>query len=73
MKGMTQKAWFGKKRVGYGPAPKTWQGWIVTLLFVLTILLDFIYFRISITTIIIFILALIVLFIIASLTGGNQE
>lgn len=73
MKSTTQKAWFGKKRVGYGPAPKTWQGWIVTLLFVLTILLDFIYFRISITSIIIFIIALIVLFVIASLTGGNPE
>ena len=41
MKRMTQKSWFGKKRVGYGPAPVTWQGWIVTLLFILTVLLDF--------------------------------
>ena len=73
MKRITQIAWFGKKRVGYGPAPKTWQGWIVTLLFVLTVILDFIYFRLSITTILIFIVALVVFFVIASLTGGNQE
>ena len=71
MKSITQKPWFGKKRVGYGPAPAAWQGWIVTLLFVLTVILDFIYFRISVTTLLIFIVALIVFFVIASLTGGN--
>ena len=59
MKRITQEPWFGKKLVGYGPAPKTWQGWIVTLLFVLTVILDFIYFQISIITILIFIVALV--------------
>ena len=49
-----------KKIVGYGPAPVTWQGWIITLLLILTIILDFLHFRISITSIIIFIIALIV-------------
>ena len=73
MKRITQKSWFGKKRVGYGPAPATWQGWIITFLLILTIMLDFLHFRISITSIIIFILALIVFFVISILTGGNQE
>ena len=73
MKRITQKPWFGKKTVGYGPAPATWQGGIVTLLLLLTVVLDFLHFRISITTIIIFIIALIVFFIITILTGGNQE
>ena len=72
MKSITQKPWFGKKRVGYGPAPAAWQGWIVTLLFVLTVILDFLYFRLSITTILIFIVALVVFFVIASLTGGPE-
>jgi hypothetical protein len=69
MKRITQKSWFGKKNVGYGPAPATWQGWIVTLLLILTIILDFLHYRISITSIIIFIIALIVFFVITILTG----
>jgi hypothetical protein len=73
MKRITQKSWFGKKRVGYGPAPATWQGWIITFLLILTIILDFLHFRISITSIIIFIIALIVFFVITILTGGKPE
>jgi hypothetical protein len=73
MKRITQKSWFGKKRVGYGPAPATWQGWIITFLLILTIMLDFLHFRISITSIIIFIIALIVFFVITILTGGKPE
>lgn len=73
MKRITQKPWFGKKRVGYGPAPATWQGWIVTFLLLLTVILDFIHFKISITSIIIFIMAIIVFFIITILTGGKPE
>ena len=69
MKRITQKPWFGKKIVGYGPAPATWQGWIITLFLILTVILDFLHFRISITSIIIFIIAIIVFFVITILTG----
>jgi hypothetical protein len=69
MKKITQKPWFAKKIVGYGPAPVTWQGWIVTLLLILTVIIDFLHFRISFTSIIIFIIALIVFFAITILTG----
>jgi predicted membrane channel-forming protein YqfA (hemolysin III family) len=40
MKRITQKPWFGEKIVGWGPAPVTWQGWIITLLLILTVILD---------------------------------
>ena len=73
MKRITQKSWFSKKSVGYGPAPATWQGWIVTLLLILTVILDFLHFRISITSIIIFIIAVIVFFLITILTGGETR
>ncbi len=73
MKKMTQKSWFGKKSVGYGPAPVTWQGWIVTLLLILTVLLDILHFRISITSIVIFILAVIIFFVITILTGWKPR
>ena len=29
---MSKKPWFGPKRVGVGVRPQTWQGWLVTLL-----------------------------------------
>ena len=28
---MSDKPWFGPKRVGYGVRPQTWQGWAVCL------------------------------------------
>ena len=73
MKRITQKSWFGKKSVGYGPAPATWQGWIVTLLLILTVILDVLHFRISITSILIFIVAIIVFFVITILTGWKPN
>lgn len=27
------KGWFGPKRIGYGISPRTWQGWLATLIF----------------------------------------
>jgi hypothetical protein len=29
---MRFKGWFGRKSVGYGVGPRTWQGWLVTAL-----------------------------------------
>ena len=61
--------WFGKKAVGWGPAPRTWQGWLVTILCLAIIILAVVLFRRSIYTVIIFILAVAALLIIALLTG----
>jgi hypothetical protein len=33
MERITQTAWFGPKRWGWGWSPASWQGWAVTLLF----------------------------------------
>ena len=38
MKRITKKRWFGPKYVGWGPAPKSWEGWVVTVDDLLTIL-----------------------------------
>ncbi len=73
MQRLTKKSWFGKKKVGYGPAPATWQGWLITFLLILTVVLDFLHFRISITSILIFIIALMVFFAITILTGGKPS
>ena len=65
--------WFGKKTVGWGPAPRTWQGWVVTILYLVVIILAVALFRWSIYTIIIIIIAVAALLITASLTGGKPE
>lgn len=64
---------FGKKRVGWGPAPKAWQGWLLTILIVFLVILDVVIFRLSIYTLIIAILVVAVFLIIASATSGKQE
>jgi CDP-diglyceride synthetase len=68
--------WFGKKAVGWGPAPKTWQGWLITILCIGIVILAILLLRLSIYTVIIAILAIAALLVIASLTGekpGTKE
>ena len=43
MKKIAKKPWFGKRRVGWGLIPISWQGWVVTLILILIILLDVVY------------------------------
>ena len=31
---ITKHAWFGPKRIGWGWTPVSWEGWLVTALFV---------------------------------------
>lgn len=65
--------WFGKKKVGWGPAPKTWQGWLLTILMVVLVILDVFILRLSIYTVIIAILVVAVFLIIASIKSGKPE
>ncbi|MCE5214884.1 MAG: hypothetical protein LLF83_09230 [Methanobacterium sp.] len=67
------KPWFGKKAVGWGPAPKTWQGWLITILMVAIVILGFALFRFSIYSVIIFILDVTVFLIIASANSEKPE
>lgn len=36
---MPRRAWFRAKRYGWGWHPATWQGWLITLAFILAITL----------------------------------
>ncbi len=27
----SKRPWFGRKRIGYGLRPQTWQGWAITI------------------------------------------
>lgn len=67
------KHWFGKKKIGWGPAPKTWQGWLLTISMVVLVILDVVIFRLSIYTVIIAVFVVAVFLIIASATSGKPE
>ena len=69
MKRIIKKPWFGKRTIGWGLNPTTWQGWLVTTIFSIVVILDFSYLKMNTTRILIFILALIIFIIIAILTG----
>lgn len=32
------RLWFGPKRIGWGYSPRTWEGWAITALVVLTVI-----------------------------------
>ncbi len=38
---MKRPIWFKAKRYGWGWYPATWQGWLIMLLFIILIFLDF--------------------------------
>jgi hypothetical protein len=78
MKRITNKRWFGPKIVGWGPAPKTWEGWVVTLVWLVSIVSTMLYLHsinsLTIVNIaIVIIIAAIILLTIAALTYGPDE
>ena len=37
MQRITKKRWFGPKIIGWGPAPKSWEGWVITLVWLVSL------------------------------------
>ncbi len=77
MKRITEKRWFGPKIVGYGPAPKTWEGWVVTIVWLVSLISSLFYLHsihlLNIINIaIVIILAAIIILTIAALTSGSD-
>ncbi|HML04339.1 MAG TPA: hypothetical protein VK426_01055 [Methanobacterium sp.] len=78
MKRITEKRWFGPKIVGYGPAPKSWEGWVVTIVWWISLAFSIFYLHsinsLTIVNIaIVIILAAIILLTVAALTYGSDE
>lgn len=78
MKRITKKPWFGPKYIGWGPAPKSWEGWLVTMIWLVSLLLSIYYLHsinlLNIITIaILIILAAIIILTVAALTYGSEE
>lgn len=70
MNRITKESWFGKRRIGWGLNPQSWQGWVITLILLLILLLDGVYFyKTKFLFIIILLIAIICYLIIAFLTS----
>ena len=70
MKRITKEPWFGKRRIGWGLNPQSWQGWVITLILLLILLLDGVYFyKTTFLFVIILLIAIICYIIIAFLTS----
>jgi hypothetical protein len=66
---ITKEPWFGKRRIGWGLTPISVQGWVVTLIFILIVLLDAIYVYKTTLFVIILIVAVICYLAVALLTS----
>jgi hypothetical protein len=61
MNRITKEPWFAKRRIGWGLNPQSWQGWVLTLILMLILILDGLYFYKSVIFLIILIVAIIML------------
>lgn len=71
MQRITKNAWFGKKLIGWGWSPKSWQGWLITLLFIFLIILDFNYFGETPTGSVLLVIIILLFILTAFLTGDK--
>ncbi|HII90827.1 MAG TPA: hypothetical protein HA262_01285 [Methanosarcina sp.] len=70
MKRLTRKAWFQKRRIGWGVRPASLEGWLVTIGFIIIApLVGMHYSEESITRYVILIAMVIILIAIILLTG----
>jgi hypothetical protein len=70
MNRITKESWFGKRRIGWGLNPQSWQGWVITLILLLILLLDGVYFyKTKFLFVIILLIAIICYLIMAFLTS----
>jgi ACR3 family arsenite efflux pump ArsB len=69
MNRITKEPWFGKRRIGWGLNPESWQGWVLTLILILIFILDGLYFYKTVLFVIILIVPIICYLIVAFLTS----
>jgi len=78
MNRFTKKRWFGPKNVGWGPAPKSWEGGVVTLVWLVSLVSTLFYLH-SINSLniiniaIVIVVAAIIILTIAASTYGPAE
>jgi L-asparagine transporter-like permease len=69
MKRITTRAWFGKRILGWGYRPVSLEGWLVTIVFLIAIIVNMNYNNKTTIGYAILVVMLIIFFIIARLTG----
>lgn len=69
MKRITKESWFSNKHISWGLSPITWQGWVVTLIFLLIIMMDILYVHRIIISSIILIVAIVGFYLTLILTS----
>jgi hypothetical protein len=69
MKRITKEPWFGNKTVGWGLSPVSWQGWVVTLILVLIVVMDVLYIHRILINLIIIIMAIVGFYMVLILTS----
>jgi len=67
---MTGRQWFGPKRFGWGWSPVTWQGWVVVVAYVAT-LITVAAVASRLTVLVVAVVATVLLFGVMALTGGR--
>jgi membrane-bound ClpP family serine protease len=72
MKRITKTAWFRKKILGLGYYPVTLEGWLLIVVFVIFIFVDFVYFHRTVISYSIMAMILIILWIVAWLTSEEH-
>jgi predicted membrane channel-forming protein YqfA (hemolysin III family) len=78
MKRITEKRWFGPKHVGWGPAPRSGEGWVVTVVWLASILGTLYYLHTIgslniVNIVIVIVVAAVILLSIAALTYGSDK
>ena len=71
MKRITDKPWFGKKRIGWGFKPISTEGRLVTLFFIGVILADLAYFKYTKTGLAMVAVDIVLFAVIARLTSDR--
>jgi CDP-diglyceride synthetase len=78
MKRITKKHWFGPKKIGWGPAPKSWEGGVVTMVWLVCLVSTLFYLHnihlLNIINIaVVIVVAAIIILTIGALTYGPDE
>lgn len=66
---LTSKPWFGPKRFGWGWNPVSWEGWLVTVVFIAGIVVSGFFLSSSVRVVVIVVL-IVALLAISYVTGG---
>ena len=71
MKRITRKPWFGRKYIGWGLRPTSPEGWLVTLIFLILFVLDLVYLRGNLSSVVLALLLVATFIVVALLTGDK--